>query len=403
MSLPKGWKKVKLSEVAQELRDAYEPNANEDLTYIGLEHIEQQTLLLDDIGQSSETQSTKRKFEAGDVLFGSLRPYLRKVVKPPMSGVCSTEIIVLRSKEGFSQDFLLYFLMHDDFIAHVLRASHGSKMPRMKWSAVSQSEWSWPPLPEQIEIARILGVWDAAIGDTAQLIAAKTQHKRGLMQQLLTGERRFAEFEGQAWQTRKLGELFSERGEANRPDLPLLSITGTRGVVPRDEMERKDSSNKDKKAYLRIVPGDIGYNTMRMWQGVSAVSRLEGIISPAYTVCTPTKLIDAEFAGHLFKFGPMISLFHRHSQGMVADTLSLKYVNFARLKVEVPVVAEQRRIADVLDAATSEIQLLQKQLDALKTQKRGLMQLLLSGEKSVAVANAGNLDDVTRSNTEGER
>ena len=259
-----------------------------------------------------------------------------------------------------------------------------------------------PPLPEQIEIVRVLTAWDKAIAGTSALIDAKGRFKRALLQVLVTGERRFEEFQGEPWRVRKLGELFSERNEANRPDLPLLSITSDRGVIPRGESERKDSSNEDKKAYLRIAPGDIGYNTMRMWQGVSAVSRLEGIISPAYTVCVPNELIDADFAGYLFKFGPMVSLFERHSQGMVADTLSLKFHHFSRLSVLIPGRAEQQRIVAVFKSLDAEIAALEQQLLALKSQKRGLMQKLLSGEVRVSAGAPGNLDDVPNSNPGGE-
>ena len=139
-----------------------------------------------------------------------------------------------------------------------------------------------PPLPEQKKIAEILSAWDRAIEQTRKLIDARKCLKKGLMQQLLTGRMRFPEFgkpvthKGDlpdGWKECKLGECFKVRNETN-PDLPLLSITSDRGVILRDEVERKDTSNTDKRKYKRILPGDIGYNTMRMWQGVSAVSNI---------------------------------------------------------------------------------------------------------------------------------
>ena len=151
------------------------------------------------------------------------------------------------------------------------------------------------PLPEQKKIAEILSAWDRAIEQVGRLINAKQRLKKGLMQQLLYGRMRFPEFGKHAkkkgempegWKACKLGTCFNERKETN-PDLPLLAITSERGVIPRDEVERKDTLNADKSKYKRIALGDIGYNTMRMWQGVSAVSTLEGIVSPAYTICTP--------------------------------------------------------------------------------------------------------------------
>ena len=240
-----------------------------------------------------------------------------------------------------------------------------------------------PTIAEQRKIGLILGTLDREVGTLEMLIAAKLERKRGLMQQLLTGRKRFKEFKGERWRTYRLGELFTERVEIGRTDLPLVAITGQNGVVQRDSLTKRDSSSEDKSKYLRITPGDIGYNTMRMWQGVAGLSKLEGIVSPAYTICVPTRKLDGQFAAYLFKTAPMIHAFHRNSQGLVDDTLSLKFPNFARIHVTIPDVPEQKRIAAVLATCDREIGLLQKQLEALKEQKRGLMQKLLTGEVRV--------------------
>lgn len=253
---------------------------------------------------------------------------------------------------------------------------------------INKSEFSklpipLPPLPEQRKIADILATWDRALETLDQMIAAKTRRKQALMQQLLTGKKRLPGFSGE-WQSKKLGEILKNRRETNCNDLPLLSITATRGVINRNDLEKKDSSNKDKSKYLRIAPGDIGYNTMRMWQGVSALSPLEGIVSPAYTICTPADSLCGKFIAHLFKLPKTISLFHRFSQGLVADTLNLKYPNFAVIEVTIPPSKEeQTAIAQVLDTADHELRLLKQQRTALEQQKRGLMQQLLTGKVRV--------------------
>jgi type I restriction enzyme S subunit len=239
-----------------------------------------------------------------------------------------------------------------------------------------------PPLPEQNKIADILCIWDEAIEQSRKLINAKKRRKKALMQQLLTGRKRLPGFE-EKWKELTLGDLFDERTECNNHHLPLLAITGSRGVILASEIERKDSSAVDKSRYKRIAPGDIGYNTMRMWQGVSAVSKLEGIVSPAYTICIPTDTVDVRFMGYLFKFMPIVNLFRRYSQGLVDDTLNLKFHNFVQIKVRIPILREQRRICEILSTADGEIKDLAEKLSALEKQKRGLMQKLLTGEVRV--------------------
>lgn len=256
-------------------------------------------------------------------------------------------------------------------------------MKKISMSSLRGIEIYCPPVSEQKSITSVLSTWDRGIRQLTDLITTKLRFKQGLMQQLLTGQRRFKELGNDAWNEHHLGDLFTEREETNCVDLPLLSITADRGVIPRTDVDRKDTSNENKSLYKRIAPGDIGYNTMRMWQGVSAVSRYEGIVSPAYTICIPGPEIDADFAGYLFKYPPVVHLFYRFSQGLVDDTLNLKFHHFAQIRVRIPSVKEQRRIAQVFSKCDEEIEVLRKQLDALKQQKKGLMQKLLTGEVRV--------------------
>lgn len=306
---------------------------------------------------------------------------------------------VLRCRATFNQDvkalvpnddavdvrFIAYFLRAENARIRNLVTTAGHGTGRLPLESLEEYPVPKPPLPEQRKIAEILSTWDEALEKLDALIEAKECSKKALMQQLLTGSCRLKGF-SQPWLTTKLGTLFTERVEQGRADLPLLSITADRGIVPREDVAKRDSSSEDKSKYLRIVPGDIGYNTMRMWQGVSALSALEGIVSPAYTICTPTDRIDGRFAAHFFKFKHTVHLFHRYSQGLVDDTLNLKFPNFAVIEVTIPSdIEEQRKIAAILDTSDQELTILRTQRTALNQQKRGLMQRLLMGKVRVTV------------------
>lgn len=231
---------------------------------------------------------------------------------------------------------------------------------------------------EQHFAANVLTCWSEAIEIIERLIAAKEEVKKGLMQRLLTGKCRLNGF-NKPWKEFQMGDLFKERSQRGNVHLPLLSITREEGVIHRDDVGRKDTSNADKSKYLRICPGDIGYNTMRMWQGVSALSALEGIVSPAYTIVTPRNGVDGEFMAYLFKLPKTIHLFYRYSQGLTSDTWNLKFRHFREIKVNIPEINEQKAIAQVFKACDAELSLYRKKLAALHKQKRGLMQKLLSG------------------------
>jgi type I restriction enzyme S subunit len=175
--------------------------------------------------------------------------------------------------------------------------------------------------------------------------------------------------------------LFSERQEAGFNKLPLLSLMDKEGIVPQEETNRKNNSSADKSKYLRVVPGDIAYNTMRMWEGRSAYVGIEGLISPAYTVCVPAVKISGIFFSYYFKTEALIEQFRRYSQGLVKDTLNLKYEAFSRIEITYPKEErEQQKIADCLASLDELITLEAQKLDTLKTHKKGLMQQLFPAE-----------------------
>ena len=259
----------------------------------------------------------------------------------------------------------------------------GGAQPGLNCGDIEKYEILLPPLPEQRAIANILSTWDTAIQTTQALISQKEAEKKWLMQNLLTGKKRLKGFSGE-WKEYHLNEMFSERNETKCVNLPLLSI-GQIGVYPQDDSVKKDTSNEDKSKYKRICPGDIGYNTMRMWQGRSALSKLEGIVSPAYTVVTPKNNADSLFFSYLFKTPKLTNLFWRNSQGLVDDTLNCKFKDFRIVKVTLPSTKEeQTAIAQILQTADKEIELLKTKLEQQKLQKKGLMQVLLTGKVRVA-------------------
>ena len=232
---------------------------------------------------------------------------------------------------------------------------------------------------EQKKIAEILTTQNKVIELKEKLLAEKQRQKKYLMQQLLTGKKRLAGFDGE-WKQEKLGKLFAERSETKCEHLELLAITGTQGVIPRSQLDLKDNSSEDKSKYLHICVGDIGYNTMRMWQGVSAYSNYEGIVSPAYTILKSKGNINVKYFAYLFKMPEVVFLFYRYSQGLVDDTRNLKYENFRRINVTYPEnIEEQNAIVSILENADRESDLLRQDIEQEKKKKKTLMQLLLTG------------------------
>lgn len=328
------------------------------------------------------------KMQKGDILYSHINSLsqIGKVAyyKGDKEIYHGMNLLLLRANEGLDKQYLYYTLLTD----HMRHMAQVIAKPAVNQASISTSDLkrvkiAVPPLAEQRKIAEVLGVWDEAIEKQARLIEKLDLRKRGLMQRLLSAKLRLPGF-SEPWKIHKLQELFTERNETNRTDLPLLSITGDRGVILQTESEKRDTSNDDKSKYKRIAKGDIGYNTMRMWQGRSALSGLEGIVSPAYTIVVPnTTDVDGYYMSVLFKQPRLVYDFWTHSQGLVGDTLNCKYRDFGQVHICCPPLAEQKAITEVLTAADREIELAKEKLERLRRQKRGLMQQLLTGKKRV--------------------
>jgi type I restriction enzyme, S subunit len=208
-------------------------------------------------------------------------------------------------------------------------------------------------------------------------IEMKTNTTKEEARPALVPKLRFPEFRGlEEWNSKRLGDLFSDRQETGLTGLPLLSLLDREGIVPQENSNRKNNSNSDKSKYLRVVPGDIAYNTMRMWEGRSALVGLEGLVSPAYTVCKPQPSVHSLFFSYYFKTPQLIEQFRRFSQGLVKDTLNLKYPAFAKISAQIPTYPEQQKIAQCLSSVVELMAAQARRVDALKRYKGGLVQQL---------------------------
>lgn len=152
-----------LGDCARLIRKTVLPPFPDDAPCIGLQHIGENTLTLTGHGTGSNVKSAKTKFSRGDILFGKLRPYFRKVIKAPFDGIGSTDIWVVRATEGIDQGFLYYCMASRKFVDFVTSGSEGTRMPRGKWEYACKFKLEVPSLDEQRAIARILGALDDKI------------------------------------------------------------------------------------------------------------------------------------------------------------------------------------------------------------------------------------------------
>lgn len=182
------WEVKRFGDIAKPRKDRVDPKrAGLHDFCVELEHIEQASGRLTGHTETTDSSSLKSVFNAGDVLFGKLRAYLRKYWLANRAGVCSTEIWVLEAKQSeLVPGFLFQLVMVDEFV-EVASTAYGTHMPRSDWNVVQNYEVNLPALDEQRAIAEVLLDMDEEILGLENKLAKARQLKQGMMQALLTG------------------------------------------------------------------------------------------------------------------------------------------------------------------------------------------------------------------------
>ena len=223
--------------------------------------------------------------------------------------------------------------------------------------------------------------FDAAAGKIGALIELETVRLRGLMQQLLTGRRRLPAFAGGAWEPTRFGELMSESREPGSGGDTARKLTVKlygKGVTPK----RETKSGSNQTQYYRRSAGQFIYSKLDFLNGAFGIvpRDLDGFEStldlPAFDV-SPSA--DARWLLHFCTRESFYRKYAKFANGG-RKARRVNPTDFLKIEEPIPSLDEQRAIADILDTAQREIELLEQLREQIQLQKRGLMQKLLTGE-----------------------
>ena len=149
--------KYKFEDIVMVGKDKRNPTSADTDTYVGLEHLENNTITISRYGSRVLLKSTMQVMRKGDVLFGRRNAYLRRTGIAPHDGLCSADIMILYPKENIiTKEFLPFFVSSDYFFDIAERYSAGSIMQRVMWNRIKDVEFSLPPIVEQRNLADLL-------------------------------------------------------------------------------------------------------------------------------------------------------------------------------------------------------------------------------------------------------
>lgn len=335
-----------------------------------------------------DVASESKEIHIGDICFAGSGE------TPEDIGKCATyiedrtayaggDIIIFSPNKDINSIWLSYILNSDIGGKQRYKSAQGFSIVHIYPDNLKRIQIPIPTLKEQHRIVSVLSLWDTAIAKQSALIEHLTLRKRGLMQQLLTGKKRLKGFEGE-WKRVKAGEIFKSISVKGNGSEVLLSATQEHGVIPRDQLEgRVTMPTGDTNSFKLVEVGDFVIS-LRSFQGGLEYSEYRGIVSPAYTVLKPIVEIDKPFYRYYFKSAEFIGHLAIAVIG-IRDGKQISYEDFCFVKIPYPNIEEQKAISAVLLQADKEIEIQKQKLAAMQAQKKGLMQVLLTGKKRISM------------------
>lgn len=398
-SVPEGWRSVELAECAKVERGKFAHRPRNEPRFYGGKMPFVQTGEVSNargvIKSYSQTLSEEgiaisKVFPKGTLLM-TIAANIGNVAELGFDSACPDSLVAILPYGEVCHGYLRRFLETQKSRIHYLAPQNAQKNINVDF--LEMLPVLLPPSGEQQKISDIFDVSDAAAEKLGDLLAANAERKQRLMQQLLTGKTRFKEFKGERWRTYRLGELLQEVDRYVTFDddhtYKLASIRRrSEGLFFRQALQGNQIKTKVMKT---IRTGDFLLSKMQVVHGAWGLvtPEFDGMfVSDSYISLVPRNgsALKIEFLNYLSQMRFLRHLAYICSHGVHIEKMTFNLDDFLHEKITIPpTVEEQTKIVGVLSVCDREIGLLQKQLEALKEQKRGLMQKLLTGEVRVKV------------------
>ena len=394
--LPTGWENLQFHDVCDLVKDSYQPVNGGSTPYIGLEHLAQGFPTFVGRGAESEIRSSKTAFKAGDILFGKLRPYLRKGAQADFDGISSTDILVFRAAERCESNFLKYLIHSNEFIDYAKSTTSGVQHPRTSWPSLRKFQLSLPPLPEQKKIAHILSTVQRAIEAQERIIQTTTELKKALMHKLFTegtrGEPQRQTEMGpipESWEVKQLGEIARiERGKfSHRPRNEPRFYGGAYPFVQTGDVSNCDGHvrsysqtlNEEGLAISKMFPSGTILITIAANIGFTGILQFDSACPDSLIGVSPSRCIETVFLNYYL-------MTQQPQMDQLAPKGTQKNINIQFLKpwpVPLPTLEEQKAIAEAFSATDQKISFATAKRDELQALFRTLLHELMTAKTCV--------------------
>lgn len=394
--IPNDWDVALLDQLAQ-VRSGLAKNANVRINdpvrvhYLRVANVQDGFLDLTDMSEIVLERSDLRRFLVlpGDVLMneGGDRDKLgRGAIWSGVFSPCvhQNHVFVVRCSKQLHPRYLTAWTQASAARQYFVNAgSQTTNLASINKSALGRLPVLLPPTQaEQKAIAEALSNADGLIESLEQLIVKKRKLKHGVMQELLTGQKRFPGFTGD-WETKRISEIASpstERNVSGEP-LPVLTCSKHLGFVDSLGYFKNQVFSRDTSGYKIIRRGEIGYPANHVEEGSIGLQNLydAALVSPIYVVFRVSEGVHSYFLHRLLKLDSYRQQFQTSTSSSVDRRGSLRWPAFSQLLVTLPPLAEQQTIVAVLSDMDAEIAALETRLVKTRQVKQWMTQELLTG------------------------
>ena len=348
---------------------SYNPNNNINYKCIELENINQGAGTINGYFNSCEQKSTKNIFYKNEVLFGKLRPYLKKYWYATFDGVCSSEIWVAKSKssEKITNKFILYIFQTNYFL-QLCNLSTGSKMPRADWDFIKEHFFAIPNLKEQDKLVRFLSLLDKKIELQTRKIEALKLFKKGLLNEFLKYH---------PCNKIPLKYILKERKNYAIKDGILPHVTLSKnGIEEKTERYNRDFLVKTMDKNYKITKlYDLCYNPANLKFGVICLNTYgSAIFSPIYVTFEINREFNPLYIGYYVTQRNFINSVRKYEQGTVYERMAVAPEDFLKINIWVPNKYIQDKFSTILISIDTKLIKENEKLKNFEKLKKGFMQ-----------------------------
>ncbi|AER56991.1 restriction modification system DNA specificity domain protein [Pseudoxanthomonas spadix BD-a59] len=294
-NLKPGWKIWRFDQMATNVNVRIDnPSESGMEHYIGLEHLDSDSLKIRRWGTPSDVEATKLMFKEGDIIFGRRRAYQRKLGVAAFEGICSAHAMVLRAKpDVVLPEFLPFFMQSDLFMNRAVEISVGSLSPTINWKTMAVQKFTLPPIDEQVRLVDLLRAIERTSESYQEIGGFADELVRALLSDVLSREWPVVDL-GSVVQGTQYGLSINAGADGQYPMLRMMNIED--GLCVENDIKHVDLNEKDFEAY-RLVHGDVLFNRTNSYElvGRTGVYELEGDhVFASYLVRVKTDLEKLE-------------------------------------------------------------------------------------------------------------